>query len=276
MGARWNHNPVLAHGHLWSLKGRRLAGSSRYMSATGSKVALFGLSNKPTDNTGYVVTVMAEGDFDTILVTQEAGPLVWACTLGGVGNRLDRWAWELRDSNPILIAYDADTVGAASAASTSAMSKRMRVIRPIGGKDITEMYLAGHDLAAWIRRELSPETSRVTVDSGMFDENSSRELHGYTQVDRGNGTVPTVLLPHQVTEELTSLNSAPRVRSAEGKLGSNRAGQVAAIDPRQGQLTLQDQEQTPQRRGFPSLCRNCGKATRYPNGCIWCDEKMSR
>jgi DNA primase len=162
--------PCFARDHLWSLKGRRLAGASRYAQVTGSKVALFGLSSRPTHTTGYMATVMPEGDFETMLLTQEARHLVWACTLGGVANRLDKWAWELRNSNPILLAYDADEAGLASATSRVGISQRMRVIRPAEGKDITEMYLAGHNLAAWIRRELSADAEPKPVNDSSWND----------------------------------------------------------------------------------------------------------
>jgi hypothetical protein len=117
------------------------------------------------------VAVLAEGEFDAILLAQEAGDLVDVVTLGSASACPGgRWLGALRDARRILVCYDLDEAGqrgAAALAALSALSARSRPVRPVGGKDLTEMHLAGGDLRAWMQSHLARHaaaTAHATPD----------------------------------------------------------------------------------------------------------------
>ena len=70
--------PCLVSGRIWYLKVRRAAGPAKYSQVAGGQIALFG-SDTITRHSTVVVT---EGEFDAILLHQEAGDLVSVVTLG--------------------------------------------------------------------------------------------------------------------------------------------------------------------------------------------------
>lgn len=147
--------PHEVEGDLWAIKIRLLepfqTGDGRmvkYTGARGGKGALYGADTLTGDKAAVVLT---EGEFDALLLRQQAGDLADVATLTGAAHGLAlRWLVKLLPYRRILAAYDADEAGQKGAAKLAARSKRVAVIRPLEGKDVTDFYLAGGDLRAWI------------------------------------------------------------------------------------------------------------------------------
>lgn len=152
--------PCQALGALWYVKTRRpepgdeladYVGScesrGKYPQVRGSRPALFGAD----ELAGRKVVVLTEGEFDAMLLFQEAGELAGVATLGSAGAALaGRWLWVLRGATRILAAYDIDPAGARGLSKIEAISARIRSARPVGSKDLTDMHRAGSSLRGWL------------------------------------------------------------------------------------------------------------------------------
>jgi DNA primase len=146
--------PCLAAGRIWYLKVRRAAGQPKYTQVSGGQVALFGADTMA----GRDLAVVTEGEFDAMLLHQEAGDLVGVVTLGSAATRLpDMWVPYLLGVRRLLVAYDTDTAGAGGAAMWATIASRGQRLQPLAGKDVTDFHLAGGDLRAWVRFALAGE-----------------------------------------------------------------------------------------------------------------------
>ena len=144
--------PCLAGGQVWYLKVRRATSQPKYIQVKGSQLALFGADTL----SGRDVATVTEGEFDAMLLHQEAGDLVGVVTLGSASARLpDAWVPHLLGVKRLLIAYDTDTAGSEGASAWRALSVKAQRLIPLAGKDITDFHLAGGDLRAWIRFALA-------------------------------------------------------------------------------------------------------------------------
>lgn len=144
--------PCLVGGQVWYLKVRRAAGQPKYVQVKGSQLALFGADTLA----GRDLAAVTEGEFDAMLLHQEAGDQVGVVTLGSASARLpDAWVPYLLGVKRLLIAYDTDAAGIDGASAWQALSVKAQRLIPIAGKDITDFYLAGGDLGAWIRFALA-------------------------------------------------------------------------------------------------------------------------
>lgn len=152
--------PGRAGGHLWYVKVRRPSGSPKYVQPRGSKVSLYGADRVA----GRHVVVLAEGEFDALLLRQEAGDLVDVATMGSASTPLaGRWLWTLRHARRILVSYDLDAAGARGAQVLTALSARVRIISPPGATDISAAWQAGVDLRPWIRQQLDEHAASPTI-----------------------------------------------------------------------------------------------------------------
>jgi len=98
--------PWLAADALWAVKVRRAYGEPKYVQiAGGSSHGLYNADGLHRSN----IALFCEGEFDALLVQQEAGGLVSPVTLGSATARLTtRWYGELVGHRTILVAYDRD------------------------------------------------------------------------------------------------------------------------------------------------------------------------
>ena len=152
--------PCLAAGQTWYLKVRRASGQAKYSQVSGGKVALFGADTIATQDT----VVVTEGEFDAMLLHQEAGDLVGVVTLGSAAARLpDAWVPYLLGVQRLLVAYDTDAAGAQGAARWESVSSRAQRIVPLSGKDVTDFYLAGGDLRAWVQFALATDGDPIAT-----------------------------------------------------------------------------------------------------------------
>jgi DNA primase len=152
--------PCLAAGQTWYLKVRRASGQAKYSQVSGGQVALFGADTIATQDT----VVVTEGEFDAMLLHQEAGDLVGVVTLGSAAARLpDAWVPYLLGVQRLLVAYDTDAAGAQGAARWESVSSRAQRIVPLSGKDVTDFYLAGGDLRAWVQFALATDGDPIAT-----------------------------------------------------------------------------------------------------------------
>jgi DNA primase len=141
------------HGEtLWTVNVRRGQGQRpKYKQIKGGRTGLFGLDTLD----GHDMAVITEGEFDAMLLHQEAGDLVGVITLGSASPRhFETWLpWLLRVER-LLVAYDNDAEGREGLEFWLETTKRAREMRVPEGKDVTDFHQAGGDLRAWVTYHL--------------------------------------------------------------------------------------------------------------------------
>lgn len=123
-------------------KYRKLFGNSADLSGLFGCVTVKGASN----------IFITEGEFDCMLLYQEAGDMAGVCTLGSASDSFDwaRYGKHVGYARWFLIAYDNDEAGDRGFEAWQSITGRARrAIVPIG-KDITEAWQAGVDLSQWV------------------------------------------------------------------------------------------------------------------------------
>jgi hypothetical protein len=144
--------PCEVAGVVWRVRLRRPVGKPKYWNVLGSKRGLY-LAETLTPGKP---AVLAEGEFDSLLLYQEAGDLVGVVTLGSVDRNLpDCWVPFLLPIPTILVAYDTDGAGESGASAWASLTARARRIKPLVGKDITDFWKAGGNLRAWVSFHLA-------------------------------------------------------------------------------------------------------------------------
>jgi DNA primase len=152
--------PCLIAGRPWYLKVRRAAGQPKYTQVRGGQVALFGADTLP----GQDVAIVTEGEFDAMLLHQEAGEQAGVVTLGSAAARLpDAWVPHLLGVQRLLVAYDTDAAGAEAAARWKLTCPHAQRIVPLAGKDVTEFYLVGGHLRTWVQFALATDGESTTA-----------------------------------------------------------------------------------------------------------------
>jgi hypothetical protein len=157
---------------LWQIKVRRATGEPKYVAVRGGHPVLYGADWLQ----GHAVLVLAEGEFDALLLWQEAGGLVDVATLGACSKRPGLRALPyLLPYGRILLAFDADApdrrgvrAGDQAAERLAALSPRMRRLAVPSGKDATEYHQRGGRLRDWVGfalLKLDAEAGRLDVAS---------------------------------------------------------------------------------------------------------------
>ena len=140
--------PWFTNDALWAVKVRRSVGEQRYVQIAGG--SSYGLYNADTLSNNHIA-VFCEGEFDTLILQQEAGQLISPVTLGSATNRLSvRWLQELVSHEQILVAYDNDVAGRRGTERLLKTSPRFMKLCLPNGKDINDFYLDGGDVYGWI------------------------------------------------------------------------------------------------------------------------------
>ncbi len=141
--------PWIVDGQVWKLNFRRFDRLPKYLQVKGSRPGLFG-ANRLRD---HAVAMMVEGEFDALLLEQEAGDLVGVCTLGSASSRAvdGRWLSYLMHCHKIILVGDGDAAGLNWVHSMGGISRRFCCASVPVGKDITEFWLKGGDLRQWVQ-----------------------------------------------------------------------------------------------------------------------------
>jgi DNA primase len=145
------------HNIIWALKVRLTnprhqmkTDAPKYAQVAGARPALFG--GYALENHANAVALVTEGEFDAMLVHQQAHDLVSAVTAGSAGAHLGwRWLSLFRDTKIILAAHDVDPAGEKAATWWSALSSRVRRVQLPFGNDVTEFAQQGGDVRAWVQ-----------------------------------------------------------------------------------------------------------------------------
>jgi DNA primase len=144
--------PWLLDDQLWQLKIRTNRQQPKYLAISGGHPCLFGADTLVPGEPA----ILAEGEFDALLLWQEVGDLVGVATLGSCSKSLGVRALRYLLACPrLLVAYDVDADGERGAERLAQLSPRMHRIRPPVGKDVTAFWQAGGRVRDWVRFELA-------------------------------------------------------------------------------------------------------------------------
>jgi DNA primase len=147
--------PWFASETLWAVKVRRAYGQPKYVQIAGG--CTHGLYNADSLG-GNTTALFCEGEFDTLLVQQEAGRLISAVTLGSATARLvARWYGMLVGHRAVFVSYDRDPAGERGTQRLLQISPRFRELPLPHSKDISDYYLNGGDIYAWIEKGLAEQ-----------------------------------------------------------------------------------------------------------------------
>lgn len=151
--------PWFAAGELWAVKVRRAHGTPKYVQITGGTT--HGLYNADVLSQN-MTALFCEGEFDTLLVAQEAGDLVAPVTLGGAAIRLNaRWYGMLMRHSSIFVCYDQDEAGRRGTELLLKFSPRFHELSLPHSKDISDFYLNDGDLYAWLTEAIQQNPKEV-------------------------------------------------------------------------------------------------------------------
>ncbi len=135
----------------WYLKVRRPRGKPKFLHVRGSRPALF-ITN---DLAAHATILFCEGEFDALLLAQEAGDLAGIVTFGSASQHLDlaAWGWYLLHALRFLVAYDMDgkSENGIQGLLTLRHSTRAKIpqIQP-KDKDLTDFHKSGGNLHHWL------------------------------------------------------------------------------------------------------------------------------
>lgn len=160
--------PWFASGTVRFVQIRRPHGKPKYKATAGGSRGDF----YPCPPAPGRVVLVCEGEFDCLLMRQEAADLVEAITLGGAADKLTGSAALAICFAPlVLVATDNDVAGDNAAQGWLEVTARARRIRPPARKDLTEAFLSGADLREWIADELPkilPSLTKAADDGWEF------------------------------------------------------------------------------------------------------------
>ena len=126
----------------------------KYLAISGGHPCLFGADTLVMGEPAILV----EGEFDALLLRQEAGDLIGVATLGSCNRGLSaRTLRHLLGCPRLLVAYDVDAEGEKGAERLGQLSPRMHRIRPLMGKDVTAFWQAGGRVRDWGSAGISGE-----------------------------------------------------------------------------------------------------------------------
>ena len=132
----------------------------KYAQPRGGKAALYGAD----DLAGHTDAVLCEGEFDALLLRQEVAGLCGVATWGSATAKPSAAAVAaLGRVRRLWTAYDADKAGRDGAEGLGELSARIRPLPwpDAAVKDATDLWLAGHDLAAWAVASIGPSEPDV-------------------------------------------------------------------------------------------------------------------
>jgi len=135
----------------WYLKVRRPRGKPKYLHVRGSHPALF-IAN---DLASHASILFCEGEFDAMLLAQEAGDLAGIVTFGSASQHLDlaTWGWYLLHARRFLVAYDVDGKSENGVQGLLTLRHAIRAMIPQlqpEDKDLTDFHKSGGDLRHWL------------------------------------------------------------------------------------------------------------------------------
>jgi DNA primase len=155
------------------IKIRRPSNKPKYKKLAGGGCSLSGLYGAQ-NLLGPDIIFFTEGEFDTLLLHQEAGDLLGVATLGGAPEKykFGRFGKFIGAAKTIIVAYDMDPAGKKGQEYWQGLSERVKVIRIPTGNDITDYWISGGNLREWIFNIL--EESDAYKDEGIVKNCSTK------------------------------------------------------------------------------------------------------
>lgn len=145
--------PWIIEGNVWKINFRRFGSTPKYLQIKGSQPSVFGLETIRD----HTIVFIVEGEFDAMLLEQEAGNLVGVCTLGSASSRhlSSKWLSYFIGYQRIYLVGDNDNAGKDWVEALLGLSRRLKQIQVPEGKDITESWLKRENLYKWVERNIS-------------------------------------------------------------------------------------------------------------------------
>lgn len=144
---------------------------NKYRQVKGSEPALFGANTLA----GRRAVFACEGEFDAMLAHQEGRVYggVFTTTSGAGKDWHDEWTAHLLDAERIIALYDNDEAGAKGTEKLAHIPLGGRVFasKVPHGKDVTDYYMHGGNVYAWMR------DARWEALSSQFKSESEHEAH---------------------------------------------------------------------------------------------------
>lgn len=201
--------PCFVDGALWAVKVRRPvppAPGPKYQQVKGGRTALYGLDHLA----GRRAVIVCEGELDAVLLWQEAGDLADVVAVGSATGRPPlRFLARLAGAASWLVAFDRDEAGEQGAGWWGDYSDRVRRIRPLQGRDLTDFHQAGGDLRAWVAYHLGRLEEEPRPAGQPATEPESRRRP-----------------PHEAEAEAERLLALPRWGVAEARAWAELAGRA--------------------------------------------------
>ena len=159
--------PVFRNGEVIRIKTRSSQRKPKYLQVAGGENVPLVLPG----NCEKHYCIVVEAELDAILLHQEAGDLVTAIGLGSVSVKPDVYTQALLERvKVILLAFDHDKAGANATPTWFDMNypNCQRWIAP-NGKDVTEAFLQGTNLRAWVQAGMQEYGGVTTEVCELFD-----------------------------------------------------------------------------------------------------------
>lgn len=150
--------PGIMGSDIWYLKVRRpLPKPYKYIQVRDSKPALYLVDTLP----GKDAVIFCEGELDALLLWQEVNEIAGVVTLGSANESLSiaTWGLHLLHTTRRFVAYDADHSGQVGMDKLAWMNPEILsipIVRP-ADKDLTDYYMSGGSLRAWVEEALVGE-----------------------------------------------------------------------------------------------------------------------
>jgi len=154
--------PCIIEMNTWYLKIRQPIRSQKYIQVRGSEAAPYMIETiKHFKN-----VILCEGEFDALLLRQEARSIVGVITLGGMSNKvdIDTWWQFLIPDKKFITAYDNDQPGKTGRELINLnISKHIDIPKLTDfTKDLTDFHLNGGDIRELIKENLVDKTVPVS------------------------------------------------------------------------------------------------------------------
>lgn len=143
--------PWTYQGKFWKVNIRRPSGDPKYIQPKGGANGLYNASAIKADTT----VVMTEGEFDSLVLRSHVPGIIPVATGTTSGARILRWVTAIETASRVVLAFDVDENGAGDKAALwwqeQLKDKALR-LKPTA-HDVTDMYLQGQNLWAWLEAQ---------------------------------------------------------------------------------------------------------------------------
>ncbi len=179
----WRMDGLLWFVNVRRMKGDRAVDNPKYIGAKGGRRPLYGVDHLRGEDAIFI----CEGEFDALLLWQEAGDLADVVALGGAAfwpnvTFLARLAMAPR----WFVVTDLDEAGEKGARRWQRYSGRVKRVGALRGNDLTDFWRGGGNLRAWVRYHKNAELL-AAPRKGVDTKSAEATVEGKTDVATGSG-----------------------------------------------------------------------------------------